>query len=231
MSNIVWHQPFSPAIMETTVSNRFLDIVNKVGDEVLNDKEKSKKFDFSDNLVGKVHKEVKIPLVNDDQDYVNSEIKQACIKYFEKMISNGHKVQLYANNDHSYQLTEKNINITQSWIVSQYKNEYNPWHTHSGQISAVIYLKIPDGMNEFVKKEMEDHYPSSGMIQFMTGEKQSFRKDVMNVIPEVGKFILFPSWLKHSVFPFYVEGERRSMSFNARYLDARQAKLLKRSKR
>ena len=92
MSNIVWHQPFSPAIMETTVSNRFLDIVNKVGDEVLNDKEKSKKFDFSDNLVGKVHKEVKIPLVDDDQDYVNSEIKQACIKYFEKMISNGHKV-------------------------------------------------------------------------------------------------------------------------------------------
>ena len=65
----------------------------------------------------------------------------------------------------------------------------------------------------------------------MTGEKQSFRKDIMNVIPEVGKFILFPSWLKHSVFPFYVEGERRSMSFNARYLDAKQAKLLKRSKK
>ena len=66
----------------------------------------------------------------------------------------------------------------------------------------VIYLKIPEGMNDFVKKEMEDHYPSIGMIQFMTGEKQSFRNDIMNVVPEVGKFILFPSWLKHSVFPF-----------------------------
>jgi len=145
MSNIEWHVPFSPTIMETTVSNRFLDIVNRVGDEVLNDKEKSKKFDFSDNLVGKVNKEVKIPLVDSDQNYVNSELKQACVKYFEKMIDNGHKVQLYANNEHSYELSEKNINITQSWIVSQYKNEYNPWHTHSGQISAVIYLKIPRG--------------------------------------------------------------------------------------
>jgi len=52
MSNIEWHVPFSPTIMETTVSNRFLDIVNRVGDEVLYDKEKSKKFYFSGILVG-----------------------------------------------------------------------------------------------------------------------------------------------------------------------------------
>ena len=39
--------------METTVSSRFLDIVNRVGDEVLNDEEKSNKFDWSDKLVGK----------------------------------------------------------------------------------------------------------------------------------------------------------------------------------
>ncbi len=228
MSDIKWHVPFSPTIMETTVSEKFLSIVNKVGDEVLNDEEKSNKFDFSDNLVGKVHKEVKIPLEDDEQDYVNGELKDACILYFNKMNENGHKIQLYANNNQHFDITQKNINITQSWIVSQYKNEYNPWHTHSGDISAVIYLKIPEGMNDFVKKEMEDHYPSSGMIQFMTGEKQSFRKDIINFIPEVGKFLIFPSWLKHSVFPFYIDGERRSMSFNARYFDAKQAKLFKR---
>ena len=33
--------------------------------------------------------------MDDDQDYVNSEIKQLCIKYFEKMISNGQEVQSY----------------------------------------------------------------------------------------------------------------------------------------
>ena len=47
-------------------------------------------------------------------------------------------------------------------------------------------------MNDFVKEEMKDHYPSSGMIQFMTGERQSFKKDTMNFIPEVGKFLIFP---------------------------------------
>jgi len=231
MSDIKWHEPFSPTIMETTVSAEFLNIVNRVGDEVLNDDDKSSKFDFSNSLVGKVHKEVKIPLENEDQSYVNNEIKQACMLYFNKMIQNNHKLHLFANSNNSYNMKEKNINITQSWIVSQYKNEYNPWHTHSGDISAVIYLKIPDGMNDFVEKELEDHYPSSGMIQFMTGEKQTFRKDTMNFIPEVGKFVIFPSWLKHSVFPFYIDGERRSMSFNAKYVDDKQAKLLKRSKR
>ena len=54
-------------------------------------------------------------------------------------------------------------------------------------------------MNDFVKKEMEDHYPSSGMIQFMTGERQSFKKDTMNFIPEVGKFLIFTSWFKHCI--------------------------------
>ena len=231
MSDIKWHVPFSPTIMETTVSTKFLDIVNRVGDEVLNDEEKSNKFDWSNKLVGKVHKEVTIPLEDEDKDYVDNEIKQACISYFKRMNENGHKLQLYADNNKIFDVTTKDINITQSWIVSQYKNEYNPWHTHSGDISAVIYLKIPAGMNDFVKKEMEDHYPSSGMIQFMTGEKQTFRKDVMNFVPEVGKFVIFPSWLKHSVFPFYVGGERRSMSFNARYIDYKQQKLLKRNQK
>ena len=36
------------------------------------------------------------------------------------------------------------------------------------------------------------------------------------VIPEEGKFLIFPSWLKHSVGPFYGEGERRTLSANFR---------------
>ena len=49
--------------------------------------------------------------------------------------------------------------------------------------------------------------------------------------PQTGRVLIFPSWLKHSVFPFYVDGERRSMSFNARYLDHKQQKLLKRNQK
>ena len=74
-------------------------------------------------------------------------------------------------------------------------------------------------MDEFYDKEMKDHYPVSGMIQFMQGDKQNLLSDTLTFKPEVGKMLVFPSWLKHSVFPFYVDGERRSMSFNAYYVN------------
>ena len=35
-------------------------------------------------------------------------------------------------------------------------------------------------------------------------------------IPEVGHFYLFPNYLMHTVYPFNEEGERRSISFNAK---------------
>ena len=111
--------------------------------------------------------------------------------------------------------TRDNIHLAQSWIVSQYKNEYNPWHTHSGHFSGVIYLKIPENMSKQYDEEFKDHYPASGLIEFMYGEKADFRSDNLKFKPEVGTMLIFPSWLKHSVYPFYVDGERRSMSFNA----------------
>jgi len=53
----------------------------------------------------------------------------------------------------------------------------------------------------------------------MQGDKQDLRSDTLTFRPEVGKLLMFPSWLKHSVYPFDVDGERRSMSFNAYYVD------------
>jgi len=51
----------------------------------------------------------------------------------------------------------------------------------------------------------------------MYGEKSDFRSDNLKFVPKVGMMLIFPSWLKHTVYPFYSDGERRSMSFNAHY--------------
>ena len=212
---VVIRTPFSPTILEYQVPQRFIDIINTSGDAVLPDDGLSKKFDFSDNLVGKVSKEVRIPVAEqDDRNYMADIIKKACLGYLQNMIANSRAYEWQKNGGHGNPTTD-NIHLAQSWIVSQYKHEYNPWHKHSGNFSAVMYLKIPEGMNEFMDKEYDDHYPCSGLIQFMYGESQDFRSDTLTCLPEVGKMYLFPSWLKHSVYPFYCEGERRSLSFNA----------------
>ena len=70
-------------------------------------------------------------------------------------------------------------------------------------------------MNEEIAVDFEDHYPASGLIEFCYGDAQDFRSDNIKFKPEVGKLLVFPSWLKHFVYPFQCDGERRSMSFNA----------------
>ena len=49
--------------MEMEVPQKFIDIVNKIGDEVLSDDKKSAQWDWSNHLVGKVHKEVQMVIL------------------------------------------------------------------------------------------------------------------------------------------------------------------------
>ena len=210
-----FHRPFSPTIMESTVPDKFIEIVNDTADKVLGSETASVEWDWSHMLVGKVHKEIQIPVRNKEhREFLFTIMKSACVDYLKESIKN--------NTAYGWKKiagdavpTMDNIHMAHSWVVSQYAGEYNPWHHHSGDFSAVVYLKLPPKMNEEIEKDFKDHYPASGLIEFMFGENQGFRSDNLKFKPEVGKLLMFPSWLKHFVYPFKSEGERRSMSFNA----------------
>ena len=212
-----WHEPFSPTILETTVPQRFVDIVNEISDDVLASDEKSEMWDWSHKLVGKVNKEILIPVKDkDDRAFLFQTMKQGCLDYLNYCIER-------KRNNPWTRMVEKpgkepqidNIHLTHSWVVSQYAGDFNPIHHHFGDFSAGIYLKVPEGMYEEWEEDFKDHYPAKGLIEFAFGEAQSFRSDNLKFKPEVCKFLVFPSWLKHFVYPFSVDGERRMMSFNA----------------
>ena len=210
-----FHKPFSPTIMESVVPDKFVEIVNETADKVLNSDTASIEWDWSHKLVGKVHKEVQIPIRNKEhRELLFSTMKNACVDYLKESIKEG--------NHHSWKKiagevtpTLDNIHLTHSWVVSQYAGEYNPWHHHSGDFSAVVYLKLPPNMDKEIEEDFKDHYPANGLIEFMYGEACDFRSDGLKFKPEVGKLLIFPSYLKHFVYPFYSKGERRSMSFTA----------------
>ena len=214
-----FHEPFSPVILETTVPKRFVDIVNDVADDVLADDKKSKEWDWSHKLVGKVNKEILIPVTDpDDRSFLFNIMKQGCLDYLNFMIENER------NNPWTRMKTGKkptidNIHLTHSWVVSQYAGDFNPFHHHNGDFSAGVYLKVPEGMNDEWEEDFKDHYPAKGLIEFGFGESQPFRADNIKFKPDVGKFLVFPSWLKHLVYPFTVKGERRMMSFNANIIN------------
>jgi|TARA_B110000902_G_scaffold266541_1_gene354689 hypothetical protein len=213
-----FHEVFSPTILETQVPNRFVDIINATGDDVLSSEQKSAKWDWSHKLVGKVSKEIQIPVDNaDDRAFLFKTMKQGCLNYINYIISKNRAYGWYKLAGRDGKPTIDNIHLTHSWIVSQYAGEYNPYHHHTGDFSAVVYLKIPPNMEEELNVEFTDHYPTNGLIEFMYGENCDMRSDTIKFKPEVGTMLVFPSYLKHFVYPFYSEGERRSMSFNAHF--------------
>jgi hypothetical protein len=59
---------------------------------------------------------------------------------------------------------------------------------------------------------------TNGTIDFINGQKGFLSKSIYNVSPKIRDLLIFPNYLMHSVYPFNVEGERRSFSFNAKII-------------
>jgi len=107
----------------------------------------------------------------------------------------------------------KNIKMTSAWVNYMKQGEFNPPHTHTGDLSCVLYLNIPDDMD----KNKINHVANSsapGSIEFKYGEKLKYILRNHTFFPEKGDFYIFPSWLQHCVFPFKSEEERISVSAN-----------------
>ena len=109
----------------------------------------------------------------------------------------------------------KEIKIINLRAVRQFKNEYNPIHYHDGQLSGVGYLKIPKNMNQN-KMVKNKKIKTNGTIDFINGQRNFLSKSIYNLNPKLGDLILFPNYLMHTAYPFNINGERRSFSFNVK---------------
>ena len=193
MKNI---KPFGPSIGKARISNKFFDTLNKEFDE----KSKSKKIDYSSKLASQIKKELKIS-DKFTKKYLDHELKKNIIKFLSI-----EKIQKI-----------KEIKILNLWVVRQFKGEYNPIHYHEGDLSGVGYLKLPKGMtsNKMVKNKK---VKTNGTIDFINGQRGFLSKSIYNVVPKIRELIIFPNYLMHTAYPFNIEGERRSFSFNAKII-------------
>ena len=193
MKNI---KPFGPSIGKTKISKKFFDKLNKEFDK----KSLSKKIDYSSKLASQIKKELKIS---------NSFVKKNLEKELKK------NIKIFLLNEKIRNVKE--IKILNLWVVRQFKGEYNPIHYHEGDLSGVGYLKLPKGMtnNKLVKNKK---IRTNGTIDFINGQKGFLSKSIYNVVPKIKELIIFPNYLMHTAYPFNIEGERRSFSFNAKVI-------------
>jgi len=193
MKNI---KPFGPSIGKTKISDKFFNKLNREFDA----KSKSKKIDYSSKLASQIKNELKIS---------DKFIKQN----LEKELKFSVKKFLFNENIKNI----KEIKILNLWVVRQFKGEYNPIHYHEGDLSGVGYLKLPKGMtnNKLVKNKK---LKTNGTIDFINGQKGFLSKSIHNVVPKIKEMLIFPNYLMHTAYPFNIDGERRSFSFNVKIL-------------
>ena len=191
-------KPFGPSIIKFQMPNELVDEINSYIDETVLDKKKVEKLDHSKHLAG---------IVTQEFEFEVEFMKK--IKWAEFLFDAFSQWLKFENEKKNI----KNFKLLRSWVVRQFKNEYNPVHWHSGDISGVGYLKVPKEIRNFKKKS---HVDTDGKLVLIDGYKSLFSKGIYVIEPKVGDFYMFPNHMLHTVYPFFgTDEERRSISFNA----------------
>jgi len=187
---------FGPTIGKSKLSKKIINTLNKH----INKSQLTKKNDYSSKLASQIKNEVKIP-----SSVINKSMSNELIKNIKDYLTMSEVKKV------------KSIEIINLWVVRQFKNEYNPIHYHNGQLSGVGYLQIPKNMNQN-KLVKNKKFQTNGTIDFINGQKNFLSKSIYNLNPKLGDLLIFPNYLMHTAYPFNIDGERRSFSFNAKIL-------------
>jgi len=189
--------PFGPSIAMVRIPEKIIKDLNNYVDKIVNDEKKINQLDHGKNLAGNVKQEFRL-----EANFMKD-------TGWGSFLAKG--VQYWVANSINKKITK--CNILSSWIVRQFKNEYNPTHFHSGHISGVGYLKVPKNFGTPYQKGKPN---LNGQLQLIHGSRMFMSRSTFDVKPKVGDFYFFPNYLMHQVFPFIdTNEERRSVSFNA----------------
>ena len=144
-------------------------------------------------LAGQIEKELAITL--------NADMKE----YLELMW--GQYAQYFDYYDHT------KVELGRPWVNIQKKHEYNPIHRHSGLASWVVWTKVPYDIQDEFKQ------PNAIMSGKEINSTFQFIYDTIDGNPMThnipvdksyeGTIIMFPSTLRHCVYPFYTSDEYR----------------------
>ena len=192
-------KPFGPTIARVKMSNELIKVLNDYVDKTISDKNKIKDLDHGNNLAGNVTQEFKLEKkFIEESGYKN---------FLSESVHEWLKISGYKE--------IKEFEIISSWIVRQFKNEYNPVHWHGGHVSGVGYLKVPESFGE-TAQPLSNKNNKNGNLELIYGSRQFLSDSSFSIKPETGYFYFFPHYMMHTVYPFTgTNEERRSISFNA----------------
>ena len=197
MSDVIF--PFGPPIY-----------ISKMGENVLQELDArieetggKPEFDASGQLAGRIKKQTHLDDVISDT--VKVQILNHCSTFYEKTA--GVKIPL------------ESIHLDSIWSNIQEAREYNPIHQHTGNFSFVIYtrndledLSVEELQDNEYDNKIVDHdnqKPLAGLIELFYGEGNWMNWTSFTHVPKRGDILIFPSWLRHTVYAHYEAGKIR----------------------
>lgn len=129
-----------------------------------------------------------------------------------------------ANQAHWPEDIRVTAHITESWCHITKNGGYHDAHTHPNcSWCGIYYLDIGNsdlfnrnGINRFYDPRVNaEHYMDAG-------SNYLHEEGIMDIDPQDGQIVIFPSYLRHSALPYFGELDRLVIAFNAQvhYCDA-----------
>jgi len=197
----------------TSINNEFLywgpfvakfEVEDHITKELLKRSNKIKLNDNRQNLAGHIDRE---------NFYTQQDIDwfvEHTSKYFLNYIQT--KENVWTINSQKIE----HMKLNSLWINYMRKNEFNPPHTHSGDISFVLYLKVPEEIKKEAIEFVSEGEGKPGAIQFIYGTQDRYSDYICSHtrFPKTNELYIFPANLHHTVMPFRSDVERVSVSGN-----------------
>ena len=137
-------QPFGPLIYQETITNEHLEYLKDLAES-----SREHGQNVGDSLAGNIQEQFKI--VGDSEKF-NNFMYPHVFSYMESIMDRWEK---HSINPGDTTIKELTYHYGRGlWINFQHKNEFNPVHVHTGDLSSVVMIDIPE--------EQQKNYPVEG---------------------------------------------------------------------
>ena len=192
------HYNFGPFLFRSKLSNEIIE-------ELISEGLKSKKA-HNEKLAGHL----------DDQFLYPDDYQE---KFYAQFLP---YLQVYRDAHCKYHGHDSSIPVQMQpidlWVNFMKAGDFNPLHTHSYDLSFVIYASVPNEIhkeaNNFKGTGVK---PGSITFSYTQEANPEWATTSITRIPETGEVFIFPALLQHWVAPYKSDVTRISISGNLRY--------------
>ena len=205
------HRNFGPYIVRSTISDELHKILLDTANKIRKNKKLKLKNDYRKTLAGNLAEEYSYEnaFTPKQEKIVEEELVWLASEYTKISPKVTH---LDLSREPKDIILQKPI-----WVNFMKAGEWNPAHNHTGDISCVTYLQVPDVIkeeNNSNESSNKSNTPSAGKLEFSYGDQIGYSNTGCIMNPKEKDIYIFPAKLHHLVYPFKSKVERISVSVN-----------------